>query len=66
MHSLICLSYLAKDTFKKQKEQLNFVDRIQSFVEKYAQKNTYEDEAAEIDKKTVLDLTAAIFTRIYY
>jgi hypothetical protein len=50
-------------------EECNFVDRISEFVEFYSQINTagiirvviVENEAAEIDKKTVLDLCAHMF-----
>lgn len=42
-------------------EECNFVDRISEFVEYYSQINTAENEAAEIDKKTVLDLCAHMF-----
>lgn len=62
MHILICLSYLSKEElFKTQKENCNFVERISDFVEYYSQINTAENEAAEIDKRTVLDLCAHMF-----
>lgn len=62
MHLLICLSYLSKEEFfKVQKENCNFVERISDFVEHYSQINTSENEAAEIDKRTVLDLCAHMF-----
>jgi len=70
MHILICLSYLSKENFQHQMEECNFVDRISEFVEFYSQINTagiwwlincLENEAAEIDKKTVLDLCAHMF-----
>lgn len=61
MHLLICLSYLSKDNLSKQIEDVNFVDQISDFVESYSQINTAENEAAEIDKKTVLDLCAHMF-----
>jgi hypothetical protein len=61
MHILICLSYLSKDPFKPQLERARFVDRIGEFVEVYSQINTSENEAAEIDKRTVLDLCAYMF-----
>lgn len=62
MHLLICLSYLSKEEyFKEQKERCNFVERISDFVEYYSQINTSENQAAEIDKRTVLDLCAHMF-----
>lgn len=62
MHLLICLSYLSKEEyFKVQKENCSFVERISEFVEYYSQINTSENEAAEIDKRTVLDLCAHMF-----
>ena len=42
-------------------EECNFIDKISEFVEYYSQINTAENEAAEIDKKTVLDLCAHMF-----
>ncbi|CAD8144528.1 unnamed protein product [Paramecium pentaurelia] len=60
MHILICLSYLSKENFAKQMEECRFIDRISEFVEYYSVINT-ENEAAEIDKKTVLDLCAHMF-----
>eukprot|EP01017_Pseudomicrothorax_dubius_P004052 TRINITY_DN1072_c0_g2_i4.p1 TRINITY_DN1072_c0_g2~~TRINITY_DN1072_c0_g2_i4.p1 ORF type:complete len:471 (-),score=150.25 TRINITY_DN1072_c0_g2_i4:91-1503(-) len=61
MHILICLSYLSKDNFSSQIEECQFVDRISDFVEYYSQINTADNEALEIDKKTVLDLCAHMF-----
>jgi len=61
MHLLICLSYLSKDQFKVVVENCNFVERISEFVEYYSQINTSENEGAEIDKRTVLDLCAHMF-----
>ncbi|KRX08064.1 Armadillo-type fold [Pseudocohnilembus persalinus] len=61
MHILISLSYLSKETFSQQMEECQFVDKISEFVEYYSQINTAENEAAEIDKKTVLDLCAHMF-----
>lgn len=48
-------------------EECKFVERISEFVEYYSVINTgkinliIENEAAEIDKKTVLDLCAHMF-----
>jgi hypothetical protein len=61
MHLLIALSYLSKENFSQQIEECQFVDRISEFVEHYSQINTSENEAVEIDKKTVLDLCAHMF-----
>ena len=62
MHLLICLSYLSKEEyFRVQKDNCNFVEKISEFVEYYSQINTSENEAAEIDKRTVLDLCAHMF-----
>jgi len=61
MHLLIALSYLSKENFSQQIEECQFVDRISEFVESYSQINTAENEAIEIDKKTVLDLCAHMF-----
>lgn len=61
MHILISISYFSKDNFAKLLEELRFVDRISKFVEKYSQINTTDNEALEIDKKTVLDLCAHMF-----
>ncbi|CAD8172837.1 unnamed protein product [Paramecium pentaurelia] len=60
MHILICLSYLSKENFAKQMEECRFIERISEFVEYYSVINT-ENEAAEIDKKTILDLCAHMF-----
>jgi len=38
-----------------------FFNKISEFVEYYLQINTVENEVAEIDKKTVLDLCAHMF-----
>lgn len=40
---------------------MNFLDQISKFVEYYSQINTTDNEALEIDKKTVLDLCAHMF-----
>ena len=61
MHILISISYFSKDNFAKLLEELRFVDKISKFVEKYSQINTTDNEALEIDKKTVLDLCAHMF-----
>ena len=71
MHILIALSYLSKDNFSRQIEECNFVDRISEFVEHYSKIRTtgkstiltpiLDNEALEIDKKTVLDLCAHMF-----
>ena len=37
------------------------MEKISEFVEYYSQINTSENEAAEIDKRTVLDLCAHMF-----
>jgi hypothetical protein len=72
MHLLIGLSYLSKDNFSRQIEECGFVDKISEFVEFYSQIKTtgtlfpqnlpnLDNEALEIDKKTVLDLCAHMF-----
>jgi len=61
MHILIALSYLSRDSFQNEMRDCQFEDRISSFVEQYSQINTAENEAVEIDKKTVLDLCAHMF-----
>lgn len=61
MHLLIALSYLSKDNFSRQIEECGFVDKISEFVEFYSQIKTTDNEALEIDKKTVLDLCAHMF-----
>ena len=61
MHILISISYLSKDNFSKILEEVKFVDKISQFVEYYSQINTIDNEALEIDKKTVLDLCAHMF-----
>ena len=61
MHVLISISYFSKDNFTKLLEDVKFVDKISKFVEKYSQINTTDNEALEIDKKTVLDLCAHMF-----
>lgn len=61
MHLLIGLSYLSKDNFSRQIEECGFVDKISEFVEFYSQIKTTDNEALEIDKKTVLDLCAHMF-----
>lgn len=44
-------------------EECNFIDKKSELVEhySYSQISTAENEAAEIDKKTVLDLCAHMF-----
>ncbi len=61
MHILIAISYLSKDNFSKILEEVKFLDKISKFVEFYSQINTTDNEALEIDKKTVLDLCAHMF-----
>mmetsp|Transcript_38511 Transcript_38511/g.36873 ORF Transcript_38511/g.36873 Transcript_38511/m.36873 type:complete len:222 (-) Transcript_38511:38-703(-) len=61
MHLLICLSYLNKEKFSKQAEECGFVEQISEFVEYYSQIQVIENENAEIDKRTVLDLCAHMF-----
>jgi len=68
MHVLICLSYLSKEKFSAIKEECKFYDRITEFVEYYsnirASKISFynlDNESAEIDKRTVLDLCAHMF-----
>jgi len=61
MHILIALSYLSRDSFQNEMRDCQFEDRISTFVEQYSQINTAENEAVEIDKKTVLDLCAHMF-----
>ena len=60
MHILICLSYLSKDRFTAIKEECKFYDRITEFVEYYSNIRA-NNESAEIDKRTVLDLCAHMF-----
>lgn len=60
MHILICLSYLSKEKFNQIKEDCKFYDRITEFVEYYSQIKA-NNESAEIDKRTVLDLCAHMF-----
>ncbi|MCQ2821402.1 MAG: hypothetical protein MJ252_29430 [archaeon] len=60
MHILICLSYLSKDRFNDVKEECKFYDRITDFVEYYSNIRA-NNESAEIDKRTVLDLCAHMF-----
>jgi len=52
---------LSKDNFSRQIEECGFVDKISEFVEFYSQIKTTDNEALEIDKKTVLDLCAHMF-----
>ncbi len=61
MHILISISYLAKDNFKEIHHKLGFISKIQKFVEVYSKISTTNNEALEIDKKTVLDLCAHMF-----
>ena len=68
MHILICLSYLSKDRFTAIKEDCKFYDRITEFVEYYSNIRAsifyikkIDNESAEIDKRTVLDLCAHMF-----
>jgi hypothetical protein len=60
MHILICLSYLSKERFSSVKEECKFYDRITEFVEYYSNIRA-NNESAEIDKRTVLDLCAHMF-----
>ena len=60
MHILMCLSYLSKDRFTAIKEECKFYDRITEFVEYYSNIRA-NNESAEIDKRTVLDLCAHMF-----
>ncbi len=59
MHILIAISYLSKDNFQEILTEVKFIDRITKFIEYYSQINTTDNEALEIDKKTVLDLCAS-------
>jgi hypothetical protein len=61
MHVLISISYLAKENFKEIQAKVGFLNKIQKFVEIYSKINTTNNEALEIDKKTVLDLCAHMF-----
>lgn len=61
MHLLICLSYLNKDKYAKQAEECGFQEIIANFVEYYSKIQIVENENAEIDKRTVLDLCAHMF-----
>lgn len=61
MHILICISYLSKEKFSPILKEVKFLEKIQKFVEYYSQINTIDNEALEIDKKTVLDLCAHMF-----
>lgn len=61
MHVLIAISYLSKDNFAPILAEVKFVERISKFVEHYSQISTTDNEALEIDKKTVLDLCAHMF-----
>jgi hypothetical protein len=60
MHILICLSYLSKERFNAVKDGCKFYDRITEFVEYYSNIKA-NNESAEIDKRTVLDLCAHMF-----
>ena len=61
MHVLISISYLAKENFKEIQNKTGFLNKIQKFIEIYSKINTTNNEALEIDKKTVLDLCAHMF-----
>ena len=61
MHLLICLSYLNKEKFARQAEECSFQEIIAEFVEYYSKIQVIENENAEIDKRTVLDLCAHMF-----
>ena len=61
MHVLIAISYLSKENFEPILAEVKFVERISKFIEFYSQISTTDNEALEIDKKTVLDLCAHMF-----
>ena len=61
MHLLITLSYLCRDKFKKQMEEINIVKRINEFIVFYESNFNRDGEAAEMDKRTVLDLCSHMF-----
>lgn len=69
MHLLICLSYLNREKFKKQVDDTNLVERITDFADRYSHgqqdsgrlDSNVESDAAEVDRKTVLDLCAHMF-----
>jgi len=61
MHILIAISYMSKENFSEILEEVNFMEKIAKFVEHYSKINTTDNEALEIDKKTVLDLCAHMF-----
>jgi hypothetical protein len=68
MHLLITLSYLCRDRFKRQLEETHIQRRISEFVDFYENTNKEgkitiysEGEAAEMDKRTVLDLCNHMF-----
>ncbi len=52
---------MAKDSFKDIQAKSGFINKIQKFVETYSKISTTNNEALEIDKKTVLDLCAHMF-----
>lgn len=61
MHILIAISYLSKDNFEDILKEVQFSDQIQKLIMYYSQINTVDNEALDIDKKTVLDLCAHMF-----
>ena len=61
MHLLITLSYLCKDKFKKQMEEVNIMKRIHEFTILYENNFNRDGDAAEMDKRTVLDLCSHMF-----
>ena len=61
MHLLITLSYLCKDKFKKHMEEVNIMKRIHEFTILYENNFNRDGDAAEMDKRTVLDLCSHMF-----
>ena len=61
MHLLITLSYLCRDKFRKQLEETHLQRKIREFIEFYQSMNKEEGEAAEMDRRTVLDLCNHMF-----
>ncbi len=61
MHLLICLSYLNKEKFQEAGKACRFDEVVSEFVEYYSKIPVVDDENAEIDKRTVLDLCAHMF-----
>ena len=64
MHVLLCINSFTIKDYQSVLETTLFTDKIRKFIETFSKMNTINNEAMEIDKKTVLDLCAHMFHQL--